>query len=116
VLRTVTFREYAADGVREREVQRTAVLELERERGADEARRVLDLAHLDRALDPMQARHRQSRSREPLETVDLVRNSAEPSVPPKQRPDAGVSFDELQTVLLPFGRGRRAALLTKTAL
>ena len=49
MLRPVALGEHAADGIRESEVQRAAVFERERERRADEARRILDSS---RSIEP----------------------------------------------------------------
>src|SRR6185436_3404445 len=70
--RAVTDGEHAAGIVGDRQCQRPAVLELERDVGADELRR-RHVLQCQRALDAMQARDRQSRHRHSLIAADAIR-------------------------------------------
>jgi hypothetical protein len=59
----VTLGEHAARVVGKRELERAAVLEIEREGRADEPGALLDLAKLDDAFDAVQTRNRHARAR-----------------------------------------------------
>src|SRR5687768_3087299 len=80
VPRSMAFGEHAAAVIGDRQRQRPAVFELERDVGADECRRCGYIRERQRALDAMQARDRQSRERHPLKAADAIRDCGERAI------------------------------------
>src|SRR5688500_6011980 len=82
VARPVTLGEYAAVLVGDRQLQRAAIPEIERDVGADEGRSIGHVRELDGAFDAVHAWDRQARHRHALKAADSIGNRADRPVAP----------------------------------
>lgn len=96
VTRTVPFGEHAAGGVGQRERERAAILELERQTSADQRCNVGEPRERDGALNAVQPRDRQSRYRHALVAADAIGNLQDLAVLPADGADTGEFFNEFQ--------------------
>lgn len=95
----MAFGENAAVGIGERDSERAAVFELERQVACDEPTGVRDRRGADLPFDAVDPGHGQPRRRHALKAADYVTHGLKMLIAPTHAAHAGAFFDELQEVI-----------------